>query len=144
MKKLTLFSAVLLAVLFVSVGASKKYKFHGIALAKVTLVDPGELYSTYEFSVEEENAIKKAVNNDQALFDEIATYHLEENWPEPLKDFNWRIANGEKMKMFVAYKLCDLPGDRCVLVIPLKKNKKNKDVKFTRDIYFVMKKVAVT
>lgn len=134
---------LLLASWVLTTGAVQKYKFHGIKLKQVTITTPGDLYSTYEFSEADRNAIKVAVREDQSIVDDIGKYHVEENWPEPLNDFNWRIAHGDDIIKLHAYRICFLTESRVLLVVPYSKNKGNKAISFTRDIYFVMNSSAV-
>lgn len=141
--KTILFSLLIVAAGLSFTGATKKYKYHNMKLPQVSIVAPGELFSTYQFTEEENRLVRAAVKGDESLFLEIEKCHMEEYWPEPLKDFNWRIAHGDVIKKFVAYKLCALEGDRCLLVIPLVKNKKVKEVEFTRDIYIVIRTTAI-
>lgn len=145
-QKISKFIAVTLLLFAVGhtfTGASKKYRYHGMKLKQVSIVAPGELFSTYTFTEGEDKMVKAAVKGDESLFEEIVKFHVEDNWPEPLNDFNWRISNGETLKQLVAYKLCDLEADRCVIVVPMEKNKKVKDIVFTRDLYFVIRRTGI-
>ena len=134
---------VAVSMIAIGIGASKKYRFHGIKLQKVEIIAPGELFSTYTFTEGENALVKEAVHNDEALFSEIEKGHLEDAWPDPMNDFNWRIGHPDVIRRLVGYKLCNLEGDRCLLVIPMQKNKHVTQVALVQDIYFVIRKTGI-
>ena len=135
-------SLVLICLMFCS-GTAMQYKFRGIKVDKVEIIIPGQLYSNYIFSRQELNTISTAINGDAELLDEIDAYHVEQSWPDPLSDFNWRIGHGSVISQFTAFRICEISEGKCLLVIPMEKNEKVNEVQLTRDIYFVMKTSAV-
>ena len=100
--------------------AQKKYKAMGVKCQSVTITDPGELYSTYEFSEEEAAEIKLKLG-DKLYKDIIAKYN-ESAWPEKLGDFDTRIENEDKTKKYKVFLLHAFDGKN-VLVVPAKLNK---------------------
>lgn len=89
--KSILFSLLIVAAGLSFTGATKKYKYHSMKLPQVSIVAPGELFSTYQFTEEENQLVKAAVKGDESLFLEIEKCHMEEYWPEPLKDLTGEL-----------------------------------------------------
>ena len=102
---------------------------------KVSIIDPGQLYSTYEFSEGE----LEATSLPAKIQKDIITYGVESNWPESIQGLGFRTDNPEKMKKYKVYKIAEINENRCILVVPAKENKKMpKGMKPSRDIYFIM------
>lgn len=143
MKRAMRITTISILIVILCTAAIASYKFRGIKVEKVEIIAPGQLYANYEFSAEELNTISVAVDGDKELLDEIDAYHVEQGWPDPLGDFSWRIDHGSVISQFEAYKICEISEGKCLLVVPLEKNRKLTEVVLMRDIYFVMKTDAV-
>lgn len=109
-----------------------------------TIVDPGSLFSTYDFT-EDIGMLKPAAKLQGAgkILTDITIYSQESSWPEGLNNLDSRLANREEFFKYTVYKIV-ATADYCVLVVPAAENR-NLDAKFkpTRDIYFVMETVGV-
>lgn len=114
----------LLALLLVSAvtlhAQPKKYRIEGKKCPRVTLTDPGEFYSTYDFS---ESDIQAMRDNKlkPALIDRIMQNHREESWPAKLGQLDERIDHPEQMKAYTLYEVTTF-GNIHVLVAPAKHN----------------------
>ena len=109
-----------------------------------TIVDPGSLFSTYDFT-EDIGMLKPAAKLQGAgkILTDITIYSQESSWPEGLNNLDSRLANREEFFKYTVYKIV-ATADYCILVVPAAENR-NLDAKFkpTRDIYFVMETVGV-
>lgn len=109
-----------------------------------TIVDPGSLFSTYDFT-EDIGMLKPAAKLQGAgkILTDITNYSQEGKWPEGLNNLDSRLENREEFFKYTVYKIV-ATADYCILVVPAAENK-NLDTKFkpTRDIYFVMETVGV-
>jgi ABC-type uncharacterized transport system YnjBCD substrate-binding protein len=130
MKRTLLF--LLLSGLLITAQA-QKIKFKG--LEKVSITDPGQLYSTYKYE-DSDLATLRSVLENEAQVSYVAEYSSEVTWPDGLSTLQGRTQLQETIKSFNAYELADL-GDKHVLMIPAKKNKKS-GVKLTQDIFMIM------
>jgi hypothetical protein len=115
-----------------------------VVKVNATIVDPGSLFSTYDFT-EDIGMLKPAANLQGAgkILTDITTYSQEGKWPEGLNSLDSRLENREEFFKYTVYKIV-ATADYCILVVPAAENK-NLDTKFkpTRDIYFVMETVGV-
>ena len=115
-----------------------------VVKVNATIVDPGSLFSTYDFT-EDIGMLKPAAKLQGAgkILTDITTYSQEGKWPEGLNSLDSRLENREEFFKYTVYKIVST-ADYCVLVVPAAENK-NLDAKFkpTRDIYFVMETVGV-
>jgi hypothetical protein len=109
-----------------------------------TIVDPGSLFSTYDFT-EDIGMLKPAAKLQGAgkILTDITIYSQESSWPEGLNNLDSRLANREEFFKYTVYKIV-ATADYCILVVPAAENR-NLDAKFkpTRDIYFIMETVGV-
>jgi hypothetical protein len=109
-----------------------------------TIVDPGSLFSTYDFT-EDIGMLKPAAKLQGAgkILTDITIYSQESSWPEGLNSLDSRLANREEFFKYTVYKIVST-ADYCILVVPAAENR-NLDAKFkpTRDIYFIMETVGV-
>jgi hypothetical protein len=109
-----------------------------------TIVDPGSLFSTYDFT-EDIGMLKPAAKLQGAgkILTDITIYSQESSWPEGLNNLDSRLANREEFFKYTVYKIVST-ADYCILVVPAAENR-NLDAKFkpTRDIYFIMETVGV-
>jgi|GEM_PF-2306709 len=137
MRTLVLFLLVACAGLTGLQAQSIKYK----KLAKVKITDAGELYSNYEWSSEEREGVKAQLK-DQALVDLVEKYSKDSDWPENMKDFEWRIANPEKIQSLKVRLVATMGDDKYLLIVPAKENKKA-PFPVKRDMFILIRKVAV-
>jgi hypothetical protein len=109
-----------------------------------TIVDPGSLFSTYDFT-EDIGMLKPAAKLQGAgkILTDITIYSQESSWPEGLNNLDSRLANREEFFKYTVYKIVST-ADYCILVVPAAENR-NLDAKFkpNRDIYFIMETVGV-
>jgi hypothetical protein len=115
-----------------------------VVKVNATIVDPGSLFSTYDFT-EDIGMLKPAAKLQGAgkILTDITTYSQEDKWPEGLNNLDSRLENREEFFKYTVYKIV-ATADYCILVVPAAENK-NLDAKFkpTRDIYFVMETIGV-
>jgi len=115
-----------------------------VVKVNATIVDPGSLFSTYDFT-EDIGMLKPAAKLQGAgkILTDITIYSQESSWPAGLNSLDSRLENSEEILKYTVYKIV-ATADYCVLVVPAAENR-NLDVKFkpTRDIYFVMETVGV-
>lgn len=146
LRKIAVFS--LLAVFtfgILQAQAPAKYKKGKVKCTRAWITDPGELYSTYEFSEEELSLLKsgnKKITN--ALVDDIVENHLEEAWPGNLQNLDNRIDNPDILMAYVVYKVAKV-DDKYILVIPAAYNKDRESGWIpAHDIYFVIGETGVS
>jgi len=107
----------------------------------VKIIDPGELYSTYEFTEDEKAELKKQVK--EAEYDKILNHYTEKKWPAGIDDLNERTDNPDKIKQYKVWIIATLQ-DKYVLKIPSAKNKHMPDEMVDDfDFYFVIGKSGV-
>ena len=115
-----------------------------VVKVNATIVDPGSLFSTYDFT-EDIGMLKPAAKLQGAgkILTDITIYSQESSWPEGLNNLDSRLANREEFFKYTVYKIV-ATADYCILVVPAAENR-NLDAKFkpTRDIYFIMETVGV-
>jgi len=111
-------------------SATKSYK-------KVSIVDPGMIYSTYSIEDSEKKIIlDNGISFKQ--FQDIAEYSRENTWPIAMQTLSTRINNRENIKKYSAY-LVTTFNDKCILLIPAKKNKHMiPDMQLKRDFYIII------
>lgn len=138
-------AALLLILLFMmphSASAQKKYKTFGRKCAAVSITDPGEMYSTYELSSEEQGDIlKSGVSED--LMGDILGYDNEGSWPEAMTNLDSRLENAAVIMKYKAFKVATWDS-KCVLVIPAKYNA-NMPQGFApdHDFYMIINKIGI-
>lgn len=116
------------------------FSFHAqVKKVKATIVNPGSLYSTYDFEADAgmlKPAIKLQGGSD--ILSDIIRYSNQANWPAGMKELDSRLAKKELIKKYTAYKIVKT-ADYCILLIPAAENKQMaQDMRPARDIYFVM------
>lgn len=115
-----------------------------VVKVKATILDPGSLYSTYDFT-EDVGMLKAAAKLQGAgkILTDITTYSQESKWPEGLNNLDSRLENKDEFFKYTVYKIA-ATSDYCILLVPAAENK-NVNAKFrpTRDIYFVMEGIGV-
>jgi len=99
----------------------KKFKIKGEKCTRVYISDPGEFYSTYEFSdVDIQQMEAEKINH--VLIAQIQGTHTELTWSGKIRDFAERMAHPEKLMELVVYEVCTI-GTKHVLIAPYKYNK---------------------
>ncbi len=115
-----------------------------VVKVKATILDPGSLYSTYDFT-DDVGMLKVAakLQGANSLVSDITTYSQEGKWPEGLNNLDSRLENRDEFFKYKVYKIVST-GDYCILLVPASENK-GMSAKFrpTRDIYFVMEGIGV-
>lgn len=107
----------------------------------VKIIDPGELYSTYELLQTEKDEIYKQVN--PAEYEQILKYCTEESWPEGINTLDERLAHVDGILSYKIFKVAEL-DESFILKIPAKQNSKMKgDLKPKHDFYFIISKKGV-
>lgn len=102
----------------------------------IKIVDPGELYSTYDLQQTEKDEISKQVKSGE--YEYILTHCNEDSWPEGINTLDERLENVEAIKNYKAFKVAKLDAIY-VVKIPAKDNKKIKgDMKPEHDFYFII------
>lgn len=136
MKRTHLFA--LLALLLVSTSLFAQFK----AKRSVKISDPGQLYSSYNLSREDENAIRKQVGDEGLSLIKSACH--EEQWPKGIAAFDDRQKAREKIKQYKAFVVAQF-SDKYILWIPAKKNKRMDDeMKSPNDFFFIVGKKGVS
>lgn len=104
-----------------------------------TIVNPGSLYSTYDFT-EDVGHLKPAIKlfGGASILTDITTYSQQGSWPSAMKELDSRLSHKEDIKKYKVYKIA-ATTDYCVLVVPAAENKHmDASMRPTRDIYFIM------
>jgi hypothetical protein len=101
----------------------------------------GGMYSDYNLNTSA-GALRSKLGD--ALFDEVATYCIDDNWPEGIKTFSNREKVRTRMNDYKAYMIAEYDG-KYILRIPANENGfMPYDMRPARDIYFVINKTDVT
>lgn len=94
------------------------------ALAKkapwVAIDDPGELFSTYQFSPSEEQSIRDQVGG--RAWDDVLAYGNEGGWPEAFDDLEERTSNPDTLKRFRVQRVAEFE-DKALLRAKRSKNR---------------------
>ncbi len=98
-----------------------KFSFDGKKLAEVQVTDIAELYSTYKLTKEDRRELSTQLSNP-SLVDQIATYSLEENWPDAINTLNERLKVRATMLNYHFYKVGTF-GNKTVVAVPASKNR---------------------
>ena len=118
--------------------------FSQVVKVKATILDPGSLYSTYDFT-EDIGMLKAAAKLQGAgkILSDITTYSQESNCPEGLNNLDSRLNNREEFFKYTVYKIV-ATADFCILVVPAAENKNlSSNFRPKRDIYFIMEGIGV-
>jgi hypothetical protein len=102
----------------------------------VTVLNFGDMYSTYTFEPSDSKDIIDAVG--RAVYTDIAKYAREENWPSAISAFDDRQTNRPKMYNYKVEYVCSF-GDKSIIKAPMAKNgHMSGGMKLSHDIYFVI------
>lgn len=132
MKKIAMFLLVLPAVVFAQARGSK-----------ATIVDPGQVYLSYEFKKADSVAICKALGLE--TYKKIKANHAGQNWPAAIGTFDGFVENTEGIKNYTAFFECKFAdGAKYILRIPVKENSAvPAELVPTKTLYFVINSGAV-
>jgi Skp family chaperone for outer membrane proteins len=136
MKRSHLFA--LLSLLLVSTSLFAQFKTKKSA----KIIDPGQLYSSYNLSKEEESTIRKQVGDEALSLIKNACH--ENKWPTGISAFDDRQKAKEIVKKYKAFIVAEF-GDKYVLWIPAKKNHKMpEEMQSRNDFFFIIGKKGVS
>lgn len=101
------------------------------------IVDPGELYSTYDVRGDDEAVATFRMAVGEARLDEAITHAHESTWPTAIATLEGRAAVRERITEYRGW--CAGPwDDKYVVYVPAKKNRHMPDgMRPTTDIWFV-------
>ena len=133
-----LFLAFSFSLFLLACGASV-YSFAGKKAPAATIIDSGELYSTYEIAVSDRKELIKQGLKDEDIR-KIEKYSKEENWPKGIADLDARENVRPEIAKYNTYKVGTLGGgEKWVLLIPAKKNKHMPAaMRSETDIFFII------
>lgn len=139
MKQTTTIILSTLVLLFVCACGATTYQLMGKKYPAVVIDDPGELYSTYEFTKADRKELIEQGFKDETIRN-IEKMAVETNWPIGIKELDGRSALREKMKQYKAFKIGKISGgEKAIIAIPASSNKKMpKDMRPAQDIFFVI------
>ena len=132
------FAIALTAVLNFKCASTNNYS----KLRAVTIVMPGEVYSTYNMDESEKAKVTEAANKSKTSPDYVFSKAQETGWPKPLNDFSYRIDNPKEIEALKVRIFADMGEDKYLLIVPAKENK-GSALNITEDIFMVYRKVAV-
>lgn len=112
---------LLLIVLLESACLPSKFSFDGKKVKEVLVTDIAELYSTYKLTKDDRRELSSQFSN-KSLVDQIATYSLEENWPDAVNSLNERLKVRATMLKYHFYKVGTF-GNKTVVAVPASKNR---------------------
>lgn len=102
----------------------------------VTVINFGDMYSTYTFEPSDSKDIIDAVG--RSVYTDIVKYGREENWPSAISAFDDRQTNRPKMYYYNVEYVCSF-GDKSIIKAPLSKNgHMTGGMKLSHDIYFII------
>lgn len=120
----------------------KQVKLKGHKCPSIAISDPGEFYSTYNFSDNDLHALDSA-GLKNTVIDNIIAHHTETSWPGKLASLDERIANPDILKSYVVYKVAEI-NNMVVVLVPAKYNSdKPEGWALTEDVYFILSKAGV-
>ncbi len=137
---------VILAMLLLTTSAvnaqAKKYKIEGKKCPRVEIIEPGDLFSTYDLN-DGEIEMMKIEGINAPLLEKIISTHTEDSWPTAFGSLDQRIANPDKIKAYAVYKVATIE-DKVILVVPAKFNKdKDAGWALTKDVFIVINKSGI-
>jgi USP8 interacting len=104
-----------------SACVTSNFQWDGKKLKQVSVTDLAELYSTYKLTKDDRKELATQLTN-QSLIDQIATYSLEENWPDGINTLNKRLKERSNLQRYHFYKVATC-GNKTVLAVPADKNR---------------------
>ena len=118
---LKIHSFLLFVVIFGLSCSTKGFVFDGKKLQEVKVADMGDLYSTYNFSKEDETQLSSTFNN-KSLVADIDAYSKEKNWPAAINSLEKRLTVRTTMLQYHFFKVATL-GAKTIVAIPQDKNR---------------------
>lgn len=107
----------------------------------VTVINFGDMYSTYTFEPSDSKDIIDAVG--RSVYTDIVKYGREENWPSAISAFDDRQTNRPKMYNYNVEYVCSF-GDKSIIKAPMSKNgHMTGGMKLSHDIYFIINTSAI-
>ena len=133
----TIISTILL--LFVWACGATTYQLVDKKYASIVIQNPGDLYSTYEFTKSDRKELIEQGFKDE-LIRKIEKMSIESAWPEGIADLDGRLEMRDAFKTYKAFKVAQIgAGEKVILAIPAKANKKmSPKMRPSQDIFFVM------
>ncbi len=123
--------------------AQKSYKWMEKKCLKVTIVDAGQLYSTYEVSEEEKKLLREKVKLNEQQIETLLKNCKESSWEGGMKDLDSRTNNNDIIQKFKAYKVAEFDNEY-LLVIPTMLNQGlPKSFSQSKDIFLIIGKSGV-
>jgi hypothetical protein len=114
-------SLLLLLIFWGSACIPSKFSFDGKKVKEVEVTDIAELYPTYKLTKDDRQELSSQFSN-KSLVDQIATYSLEENWPDAVNTLNERLKVRATMLKYHFYKVGTF-GNKTVVAVPASKNR---------------------
>lgn len=109
-------------LLLICVGCTPKgFLFDGKKTPEVKVADMGDLYSTYNFSKEDQIQLSSFFNNKNLVTD-IDAYSKEKNWPAAISTLEKRLLVRTTMLQYHFYKVATL-GTKTIVALPPDKNR---------------------
>lgn len=112
---------LLIIIIGVSACFPSSFLFDGKKVKEVQVTDIAELYSTYKLTKDDRVELSTQLAN-KSLVDQIATYSLEENWPDAVNTLNERLKVRATMLKYHFYKVGTF-GNKTVVAVPASKNR---------------------
>jgi hypothetical protein len=120
-RRFTVLVLLLLVGNALPLSAQKKIKWEGKKFQAVTITDPGELYSTPDFTESEISQLKAVGKLSQHHVDLIMANYHESQWTNKMNNLDNRIENPGIIMRLKVYKVAKVE-DRYVLYVPVKGN----------------------
>ncbi len=114
-------SYLLFIVILVSSCSPKGFVFDGKKLQQIQVADVGDLYSTYNFSKEDQTQLSSSFSNT-SLVSDIEAYSKEKNWPAAINTLEKRLQVRPTMLQYHFYKVATL-GNKTIVALPADKNR---------------------
>ena len=131
-------SWAMLLLFFYACGATS-YTLAGKTHAATFIINPSDLYSTYEFSKSDRKELLAQGFNDD-LMRNIEKMANETNWPTAISNLDGRFQLRDQLKQYKAFKIAQIgAGDKAIVAIPAAQNKKMpENLRPSKDIFFIM------
>lgn len=139
MKQTTTIVLWTILLLFVWACGTTTYQLAGKKYPAATIQNPGDLYSTYEFSKSDRKELIEQGFKDEQIRN-IEKMANEASWPEGIADLDARLSSREQLRQYKVFKIAQIgAGEKAILAIPAKVNKKMPlQMRPNQDIFFVI------
>lgn len=131
-------SWAMLLLFFYACGTTS-YTLAGKTHPATFIINPSDLYSTYEFSkADRKELISQGFNDD--MIRNIEKMANEANWPAAISNLDGRFQLRDQLKQYKAFKIAQIgAGEKAVVAIPAVQNKKMpENMRPIKDIFFIM------